>query len=108
MEEIKSKCWSADTENGDTYCHTSDRNNAMTTLLQRMEQNADSFEPVMGEVVLSGVQANDVSSYRNLPELTTCTFVHQYCEDMWMKNQGNGHVNNQKKVSNRIDKFIII
>eukprot|EP00581_Thalassiosira_minuscula_P013959 CAMPEP_0183714800 /NCGR_PEP_ID=MMETSP0737-20130205/9230_1 /TAXON_ID=385413 /ORGANISM="Thalassiosira miniscula, Strain CCMP1093" /LENGTH=1053 /DNA_ID=CAMNT_0025943803 /DNA_START=272 /DNA_END=3433 /DNA_ORIENTATION=- len=48
--------------------------------LELMEQNVDSLEPTVGEVVLSGNQVDCMSSYRNLPELTHRVFVQ--CNDV--------------------------
>jgi len=47
---------------------------------RRTGRNADSTEPAMGEVVLSGAQVDAVSSYRNLPDLTARSFVRR-CRD---------------------------
>ena len=48
-----------------------------TTILRQVEQNVNSSEPVIGEVVISGEQVDEMSSYLNLPELTSRVFVVQ-------------------------------
>ena len=48
-------------------------------ILKRVQQD-DSLEPAIGEVVLSGAQLDAMSSYLNLPELTSRVFV-QSCQN---------------------------
>jgi len=60
-------------------CHSNSEeiDQSNTTILRQVEKNVNSSEPVIGEVIISGEQVDEMSSYLNLPDLTSRVFVVQ-------------------------------